>query len=418
MMLEETGRAEVVETKPSGGRASTRRFTAKQDQLISAATEILNERGLKGFTLAEVAKKTGLITQGVAYYFPKKDDLATACILRTLERIDALIPVALAEETAEARISAFLRGYVDLAGDVYILGAPQLATLAEVRALAEPNVGTALEAIVQLFQRLRQLFDVPELAWMDRHARIARTVLLLQLALAIPTWIFSKERSDYQRTFERMLDILLNGLVTKECWGPAALALTPPPGESAQREAFLIAATQLINEEGYRGASVEKISARLNVSKGAFYHHNDAKDDMVVRCFERTIAIFTQNQLNAAALDGDQWHRLTSACAALAQFQLSAHGPLLRSAALYALPPGATPHIVREWELVTHRFAGLVSDGIAEGSIRPVDPRIASELIMVALNSAAELPSWLQTIEQDEIADLYVRPLLCGLLKP
>ena len=45
--------------------------------------------------------------------------------------------------------------------------------------------------------------------------------------------------------------------------------------------AFLKAATRQINEHGYRGASVDRISASLNVTKGAFYHHNEAKDDLV-----------------------------------------------------------------------------------------------------------------------------------------
>ena len=35
-------------------------------------------------------------------------------------------------------------------------------------------------------------------------------------------------------------------------------------------------------------SKVEKISEQLNVTKGSFYHHNDAKDELVVECFERT----------------------------------------------------------------------------------------------------------------------------------
>ena len=35
-----------------------------------------------------------------------------------------------------------------------------------------------------------------------------------------------------------------------------------------------------MNEHGYLGASVQKISERLNVTKGAFYHHIEAKDDL------------------------------------------------------------------------------------------------------------------------------------------
>ena len=54
------------------------------------------------------------------------------------------------------------------------------------------------------------------------------------------------------------------------------------------REAFLLAATRLINELGYRGASVQKIASELNVTKGSFYHHLDAKDDLVIACYKRS----------------------------------------------------------------------------------------------------------------------------------
>jgi AcrR family transcriptional regulator len=91
----------------------------------------------------------------------------------------------------------------------------------------------------------------------------------------------------------------------------------------------LLAATRLINRRGYRGASVDKISAELNVTKGSFYHHNEAKDDLVVACFDRTFEVMTRVQRVAMGLPGCQWTRLSSAAASLAEYQLSEHGPLL-----------------------------------------------------------------------------------------
>ena len=72
-----------------------------------------------------------------------------------------------------------------------------------------------------------------------------------------------------------------------------------------QRETFLTAATRLINQRGYRGASVEKISAELNVTKGSFYHHNDAKDELVVACFERTFDVMRRVQSAGPERPGD-----------------------------------------------------------------------------------------------------------------
>src|SRR6201999_4267027 len=124
-------------------------------------------------------------------------------------------------------------------------------------------------------------------------------------------------------------------------WAPQPLPIAevaPPGRQEIARETFLLAATRPINPPGHRGASVDKISAELNVTKGSFYHHNEAKDDLVVACFDRTFEVMTRVQRMAMTLPGDQWTKLSSAAGALAEYQLSEHGPLLRSSALTALP--------------------------------------------------------------------------------
>eukprot|EP01036_Dinobryon_divergens_P048208 gene48208-64682_t len=74
-------------------------------------------------------------------------------------------------------------------------------------------------------------------------------------------------------------------------------------------EAFLRAATFLVNEQGYRGASVDKISARLKVTKGSFYHHHDTKQDLIAACFARSLAVQRQAFQLAVASAGSGWER-------------------------------------------------------------------------------------------------------------
>jgi AcrR family transcriptional regulator len=59
-------------------------------------------------------------------------------------------------------------------------------------------------------------------------------------------------------------------------------------------EALLRAATALVNEQGHRGASVDRISARLNLTKGSLYHHHDNKLDLISECFERSFVVIRQ----------------------------------------------------------------------------------------------------------------------------
>jgi AcrR family transcriptional regulator len=179
-----------------------------------------------------------------------------------------------------------------------------------------------------------------------------------------------------------------------------------------------VAATRLINREGYRGASVEKISAELNVTKGSFYHHNDAKDDLVVQCFERTYEIMRRTQSAAMRLDGDQWSKLTTTAAALVEYQNSDRGPLLRTSALSALPEAIRAEMVGQSSRVSDRFSAMISDGVAEGSVRAVDPVIAAQMLNATLNAACELRFLVRGVEPGEAAPLYARPMLMGVFTP
>src|SRR5690606_8520747 len=101
---------------------------------------------------------------------------------------------------------------------------------------------------------------------------------------------------------------------------------------------FLRAATDLLNEKGYRGASVNRISARLNVTKGSFYHHIEHKDDLILACFERTLTAVRRATTEAQALPAAGWEQACAMARSLACLQTSGLGPLLRVGALGALP--------------------------------------------------------------------------------
>jgi hypothetical protein len=63
------------------------------------------------------------------------------------------------------------------------------------------------------------------------------------------------------------------------------------------------------------------------------------------------------------------------------------------------------------------RFSAMISDGIAEGSIRPVDAVIAAQALNATLNAAADLDAWVRGVESHEAAALYARPMLMGVFR-
>src|ERR1700691_5657223 len=86
----------------------TRRFEQKREAILDAAATLFNEKGVRGATLQDVAQSVGLMTNSITYYYRKKEDLATACLLRTIEVLDGLIAAVDMTAPPEARVRRFL----------------------------------------------------------------------------------------------------------------------------------------------------------------------------------------------------------------------------------------------------------------------------------------------------------------------
>ncbi len=406
---------------------STARYKRKQDAIIAAATVILNRDGARGMTLSEVAGNVGLITTSLTYYFRKKEDLATACFLRTVERFDHILKDASRLTQPEDRVRRLIELYFGLIENIREGHEPPLATFSDVRALSEPHRSRVIEPYRGLFRKTRLLLQGQSTSWMSRNEATARTHLLLEQLHWTAFWLPCFETEDFLRLINRMSACLFQGLAPTE-WTlnairqkttyPEFLARLDPRSDVTQdqlRENFLISATRLVNQRGYRGASVEQISRQLNVTKGSFYHHNDAKDDLVASCFERYFNIVRRAQAGAALSSGAAGERLKLALIGLADYQLSKQGPLLRVSALGALPENLRLNMLERSNQMTTRYAALIADGIADGSIHPVDPFIASHMISAGMNATASAGDVLNGLNPEDVGDLYLPPMLNGL---
>ena len=392
----------------------TARFSRKRDAIVAAATEILNQRGVRGMTLALVAERVGLITTSVTYYFKKKDELAAACFVSGIERLMALVHEARRELTVSARVRRLLELYIGLRAEIAAGEAPAISVFSDIRALSPEHLHPTGAAYAEMFRSVRRLFAAPAGEPLGRGQATARAQILLEQIHWLETWLPRYDAHDYARVCDRMHDILAGGLRTRDAvWAPAPLEIVSPAAGAA--DAFLLAATRLINQRGYHGASVELISASLNVTKGSFYHHHNAKDDVVTACFERSFEAVRRAQLAALALPGDAWLKLTSAAAALVEFQFSSAGPLLRTSALSALPETIRGEMIEQSGRLSDRFAAMISDGVGEGALRPVDPFIAAQMLTAGLNAAADLPMLLRGVGPRLAVDFYARPFFTGL---
>lgn len=400
----------------------TPRYQEKREAILGAAARLFNEQGVKGATLAGIAGSVGLVTNSVTYYYRKKEDLATACFLRSIAVFDALAEAASERLDVPAKLQDFLQRYAQLLADIEQGRHAMIVNFNDIRALPSPQAEQVFAAYTDMFRRVRGLLKGAQTSHLSRDDLNARSHIVLSVAHWVRSWIGHYEADEYHRVADRVTDILVRGLA-----GPGS-AWRDADGESAWRladgasgpsEAFLHAATVLVNEQGYRGASVDRISARLNVTKGSFYHHNDNKQDLISACFERSFAVVRQALSLAENGSGSGWGRACAAARALVRYQVSAEGPLLRATATSALPDEAHRERVRRtMHRLTERMANVVVDGMIDGSIRPLDPAIAAQAAIATINAAAELHRWLPGATAQNVADLYVRPAFEGVLCP
>jgi len=402
--------------------AQTPRYQEKRDAILAAAARLFNEQGVRGATLAGIAASVGLATNSVTYYYRKKEDLATACFLRSIAVFDGLAAQAGAQADVPARIRDFLRRLAQLLADIEEGRVATIVNFNDIRALPSPQAEQVYAAYTDMFRHVRGLLKGAQTAHLTREDLNARGHILISVAHWMRSWIDRHEPEEYPRAADRVADVLLRGFAAPgSSWrnADAEGAWRLDAGTGGATDAFLRAATVLVNEQGYRGASVDKISARLNVTKGSFYHHHDNKQDLISACFERSFAVVRQALRRAEHESGSGWGRACAAARALVRYQLSPAGPLLRATATSALPDHAQRERVRRTMYgLTERLAGVVVDGMADGSIRPLDPGIAAQTAIAGINAAAELHRWLPAATVDNVADLYVRPLLQGVLCP
>ena len=392
------------------------RFERRRADIIAAAIPVLNSHGFKGMRLTTVAELIGLRATGVTYYFPRKEELAVACLESGYAIFNDLLDQAEQGPDAASRIAQLIALFVDRDAAVRRGEALPLASFAAIRALEGEHRERVVQGYVRMFRRVRSLLDTPEMVHLDGTDRTIRALVLLEQLYWANVWLGDFDLDHFPRLARRMTDCVIHGIV------PASAALDPgdldlraaiAPADAA-KESFLMAATRQINAHGYRGASVDRISAALNLTKGAFYHHNEAKDELVAACFRRSFGIAREAQRRVADLPGPELQRLAVAVAGLIRFQLGPEGPLLRTSVLSSMPQEHQVEIISQSYKVSRQFSAMIADAVTDGSARPVDPAVAGALLHAAINVASDVR--ILAIAQDaDIVGRFVQVLFGGL---
>ncbi|MEO4001996.1 TetR/AcrR family transcriptional regulator [Mesorhizobium sp. CAU 1732] len=400
--------------KPASPRQTSDKFEKRRQIILDAAATLINRNGVRGLTFVEVAEAVGMNTTSITYYFRKKELLAAAAIEETIGIFDAMTREAEQEPDPVSRVSLLLRLRLDHSAAIRRGDRPTVAVLGDLRALEEPARERLIGWYSEITRRVAGYFGPLD----DRQLflrRMAAAQVLLDVIHWMRAWLPTYSLHDFDLVHASLMDLMTNGFSPAGVsWSPSVKL--PAPVEEDSQTAYLRAATLLLNARGYRGASVDEIAAQLNLSKGSFYHHLDSKDDLVLKCFARSYERVSAAQAQAATSTGVWRDRLSQAVSDLLAIQFDARFPLLRTTAMQALPPEMRADAIADATRMANSFAVMLWRGVADGSLRPVNPGVASHCLLALVNSAYDFHQWAEAMPSTERAmEVYASTLAFGL---
>ena len=187
------------------------------------------------------------------------------------------------------------------------------------------------------------------------------------------------------------------------------------------RSRLLLAALDSFAERGYDATGVAEICQRAGVSKGAFYHHFASKQALFVALLDQWLAVLDGQMARSRSPGATAPQALQALVGLLQQALRDARGQLplflefWRQAERDAVIWQATMEPFGRYRSL---LAGIVRQGIAEGSLRPCEPDDAARAL-VSMAVGMVLQSALDPTGNDweRSAQAGIDMLLHGLLR-
>lgn len=403
---------------------------AKRLAILSQAARLFNSKGSRATTLKDIAENLGLTKTSLYYYVKTKEELIYQCYMAALDcHHNNLDIVEVRHSNPSDRISAYFLLHFDSWLAAQEGRGPHIAALLEIASLAGVHRQEVEAHYIALFKRIRQyLRDGIADGTFREVDPTATTRALFGSVDWTFAWLHKLPPSLVAATAQQAVDILVHGLCAlKGEYQPKALILDASADRCLEgfnrqqqnrlkQDAFYKAGTLLFNKQGFDGTSLDQIAEQLNVSKGAFYYHIRNKEDLLFNCYSRSIDIIQNIQQQAALSDSNGLEKIEQICRRIFYFQNSDDGPLIRYSSITALPIARRKEILKRTDANNEQFGNFLREGIADGSVRAIEPFVAQNLVAGAVNAAMELSLWRKVDNIDAAAIDYFDIFLNGLL--
>lgn len=185
-----------------------------------------------------------------------------------------------------------------------------------------------------------------------------------------------------------------------------------------KREAVLRVAASAFNRRGFANTSMDDVASVLGVSKPTLYQYFKSKQELLFACHQVAMDNGEAGLALAAAHEGTGLEKLIIY---LRRYMEGIFGDLGNCPVLTdvdSLTPDDREQVVARRKRISAATKGLITLGVADGSIGPCDPKLAS---LFALGVVNWIPAWYRDTgpnTPEEIMESFAALLISGLAAP
>jgi AcrR family transcriptional regulator len=197
---------------------------------------------------------------------------------------------------------------------------------------------------------------------------------------------------------------------------PWAVRHRRPRDHDLKRDAVVRAAAREFNARGYHNTSLDDIATALGVTKPTVYYYVANKEQLLFECFREGLQRIREVVIAVERSDRPARERLNTVLRGYATAVASEYGWCMVRAHEHDLGSELGRQINLLKSAIDLGLRRLLSEGVADGSIGPCDPKIAAFAMAGALNWIAHWYREDQALTAAEVGDAFVAFFDNGLL--
>lgn len=192
----------------------------------------------------------------------------------------------------------------------------------------------------------------------------------------------------------------------------------PGPKHEDKLAAILRTAAQQFSTNGYEATSLDMIADQLGMHKATLYHYVDNKESILYQCLVRSFGDLDAVMKSMEDRSIPVLERLRLFVRSLAAAQNNDYGRCQVLVGSRPLDTQAGDEIQRFKRRLDQTVRNLITEGIADGTIRPCHPGLFSAMLFGALNW---VPRWHHEggkFSIQDVADSFMDMLVHGVAAP